>query len=159
MGVIAELIRELRIGAARAKRTKDRSGKYDTTMVYMAIPAHIALMAADRLDMTESRVASEARDRAKLRDLASVAEDAMRDTVLRFTYAVTDLEFLLMDVIGRQPMTMQEVREQRQIMESKPSPGPQPFIRKRPSIPISEELKRSIRQGRIGNPREPGEEG
>lgn len=159
MSIITDLVRELRMAAAKAKRTRDRTGRYDTTTVYFAMPAHVARMVADRLELTEDRVKSSARARADMREISDVAEDTMKDMALRFSYAVTDLELLLMDFIGRPPMTMQEVREQRQISEARPSPGPQPFIRKKQPIQVSDELRRTIRNNRLGNPREPGEDG
>lgn len=156
---IEELIRGLRMGAAKAKRTKDRTGRFDTTTVYMAIPAYVALIAADRLETTVDRKTAFSKMRGEMREAAEIAEDAMKDTALRFSYAMTDLELLLMEHIGRPPMTMQEVREQRQITEARPSPGPQPFVRKRPPVQTSDEFKRILRSGKIGDPREPGQDG
>lgn len=90
---------------------------------------------------------------------SQVADEMMRDELQRFAMAVTDLELLLMQFIGRPPMTMEEVRRQRTQMEARPSSGPQPFRRSKPTIQISEELRRSVRSGSIGDPRKPGEEG
>lgn len=90
---------------------------------------------------------------------AAVADEMMKDELQRFQMVVTDLELLLLQFIGRPPMTMGEVRRQRSQLEARPSSGPQPFVRKKPSVQISEELRRSIATGRIGDPREPGEEG
>jgi hypothetical protein len=154
-GVIDDLIRQLRMAAAKAKRTKDRTG--DTTTVYFAMPAYVALLAASRLEQTQDRMKATSKLRADMLEASDIAENAMKDTALRFAYAMTDLEILLMEAVGRQPMTMQEVREQRQITEARPSP--QPFIRKKPSVQISPELSKSIRQRRIGNPRDPGQDG
>jgi hypothetical protein len=156
---ISGLVRDLRTAVARAKRNKDETGRYDTTTITITLPAHIALMAANRLELTEDRVKQDAKAAVAMRDVTAIAEDAMKDNALRFNYAVTDLEILLMEFIGRPMMTMQEVREQRQIAESIPSPGPQPFVRRSPTIKASNELTRSLRGGRIGYPREPGEDG
>lgn len=153
------LIRELRMSAARAKRTKDASGRFDTTSITITLPAHTALIVADRLETTQDRMKATSKFRSEMREASDIAEDAMKDTALRFSYAVTDLEILLMEFIGRPAMTMQEVREQRQITEARPSPGPQSFIRKKPPVQASDELLRSLRFNRIGNPREPGEDG
>jgi hypothetical protein len=166
MGTISNIIRELRMAAAKAKRTLDRTGQFDTTTVYFAIPAHVALMVANRLEQTEDRMVGAAKARSEMKEIAGIAreavdlaEETMKDINLRFHYAMTDLELFLETAVGRPPMTMQEVREQRQIMEARPSPGPQPFIRKKPPMQASNELLRSIRERRIGNPREPGEDG
>lgn len=161
MAKIDDVIRELRVAAYRAKRTKDHSGRFETTTVYFALPVHLALIVANRLEMTQDRLIASARFRSEVREIVDIAEDAMKDNNLRFHYAMTDLELFLSEAIGRQPMTMQEVREQRQIQEARPaqSHGPQPFNRKKPAIQASPELSRSIRQSRIGNPREPGEDG
>lgn len=158
-GPITQLIRQLRMAAYSAKRTKDRTGRFDTTTVYFALPAHVALTVAAHLERTQDRLIANAKLRAEMKDAADIAEEAMKDTALRFSYAVTDLELMLMEQTGRQPMTMQEVREQRQITEARPSPGPQPFIRKKPPIKVSDELRHTIRTNRLGRPREPGEEG
>lgn len=158
MSAIGDLIRELRMAAARAKRTKDKTGTMDTTMVYFAMSAHLARIAANRLEQTEDRVIVAAKARVDMKELAEIAEESMKDNALRFHYAMTDLELVLEQFNGRPPMTMQEVREERQIQEARPSPGPQPFVRKPPSTPISDELRRTLRTNRIGNPREPGEE-
>lgn len=163
MTVIDDLIRELRRAAYKAKRTSRQArgspARFDTTTVYFAMPAHIALVVADRLEVTEDRKAATLKLRSEMREAAEIAEDAMKDTALRFSYAMTDLELFLMERTGRPPMTMQEVREQRQITEARPSPGPQPFVRRQAPIKTSDELKRTLRYNRIGNPREPGEDG
>lgn len=168
MSSIGDLILELRKAAYRAKRTRDRTGRFDTTTVYFAVPAHIALVVANRLEQTEDRVVGAAKARVEMHQIADIAreavelaEESMKDNNLRFHYAMTDLELFLESAIGRPPMTMQEVREQRSIQEARPaqSHGPQPFIRKKPAIQASPELTRSIRERRIGNPREPGEDG
>lgn len=158
-GQIESLVRELRMSVARAKRTKDKTGRYSTTTVTITLPAHIALVVADRLEMTSDRVVANVKFEGEMRGITEIAENALKDNALRFTYAIHDLEYLLMEFIGRPPMTMQEVREQRQISEARPSPGPQPFIRKKPPLSVSNELLSSIRSSRIGNPREPGQEG
>lgn len=147
---ISQLIRDLRMAAAKAKR--------DRESVTITMAPHVAIMAARRLETTEDRTLATAKLRSEMREASEIASEAMKDTALRFSYAVTDLEILLMDSIGRPVMTMQEVREQRQMTEARPSPGPQPFIRKKPAIKASDELTRSLRSGRIGNPREPGED-
>lgn len=153
---INQLIRDLRMSAARAKHTP--GSRYDDRTVTITIPAHIALMVARRLETAEDRTLATRKLQSEMREASDIAEDAMRDTALRFSYAVTDLELLLMEFIGRPAMTMQEVREQRQITEARPSPGPQPFIRKKPPVAVSHELKKSIRSGKIGDPREPGQD-
>lgn len=143
------------MSVARARRI--RNGRYDATTVSVTMPAHIALIVADRIEMTQDRQAANARFQSEMREIIEISEDAMKDSNLRFQYAMTDLELFLMEAIGRQPMTVQEVREQRQITEARTSP--QPFVRKKPPVQISNELSRSIRERRIGNPREPGEDG
>jgi hypothetical protein len=156
---IERLVRDIRMAVARAKRVTDKTGRYDATTVTITMPRHVASIAADRLEMTQDRLIANAKFRGEMCEIAEIAEDAMRDSALRFNYAISDLEMLLMEFIGRPMMTMQEVREQRQITEMQPSPGPQPFIRKKPAIKASNELTRSIRTGKIGDPRNPGEEG
>lgn len=160
MSSIDKLIRELRMAVARARRNpvRDKRGNNATT-VTITMPAHIGSMVANRLEMTQDRLVANAKFKCDMQNLVDVSEDALADNNLRFHYAMTDLELLLERYMGRQPMTLQEVREQRQITEARPSPGPQPFIRKKPGIQVSNELKNSIRERRIGNPREPGEEG
>lgn len=156
---IDQLIRDLRMSVARAKRVKDKTGKFDATTVTITMPAYRALVVANRLELTQDRMKAAAKAKTEMREVSEIAEDAMKDNTLRFNYAVTDLEALLMEFIGRPPMTMQEVREQRQITEAIPSPGPQPFIRKGPTLRASDELRRTLRTNRIGNPRDPGEDG
>lgn len=90
----------------------------------------------------------------RITDAAAIAEQTMKDEALRFTCAVTDLELLLENFIGRPPMTMAEVREASQkrdyaMRDRHPRTGMQ----------VSSELAKSIRSGRIGDPREPGQEG
>lgn len=157
--MIRDLIRELRKAAYRAKRTRDRTGRFDTTTVYFALPAHVALIVANRLEQTEDRILAAAKARTDMQQVADIAEESLKDTVLRFEYAAFELENLLADFFGRQPMTRQEIRDQRTISEVRPSPGPQPFVRTPAGIQASPSLRQSIRNMRIGNPREPGEEG
>lgn len=156
---INNLVRELRMSVARAKRVKDKTGRFGATTVTVTLPAHVALVVANRLELSEDRLKMEARQNGQMREVTAFADEALKDNALRFQYAISDLELLLMEFIGRPPMTMQEVREQRSIYESRPSPGPQPFIRKKPQVRASDELMKSIRERRIGNPREPGEDG
>lgn len=151
---VASFCRELRQGVARARRRGDRS-----LPVTVSVPAYRALVIAERLEATEGRMVASAKFDAQLRNILAVVEDGMRDALLRYNYAATDLEILLQQFIGRPAMTMQEVREQRSLQESRPSSGPQPFIRKSNRYEPTDSLLKSLRSNRVGFPREPGEEG
>lgn len=84
---------------------------------------------------------------------AAVAEQTMKDEALRFSCAVADLELLLENFIGRPSMTMAEVREAAE------RPYPMRERAARGGMQVSSELARTVRTGRIGDPREPGQEG
>lgn len=141
------------MAAARARRTGNRE------KVTFQLYPHAALVIAGRLEQTEYGMQRFLKMDREVREIAGSADDAMKDHVLRFNYAAMDLEMLLMQFIGRPPMTMQEVREQQVAIAPRNPKGPQPFLRKQPAKPPSAELLNSIRSGKIGDPREPGQDG
>lgn len=85
-----------------------------------------------------------------------LADETMRDEATRFALAVADLELTLEHFVGRRPATFEEIREARSRMASGPRNDRKPAST---PVPISDELARSIRTGRVGDPREPGSEG
>lgn len=149
ISTVGKIIEALRTAAFDRNRS--------TPDVIIAMPPHVALLLSSRLEMTEDRMAHRLALGRDVEDLVEKTSECMQEQYMRFAQATCDLELLLMEFIGRPPMTMEEVREQQKALEPGGA-GPQPFIRGK-RLEISHELLKSIRGNKIGNPRNPGEDG
>ena len=126
--------------------------QYDGTPVVIALPPYVATLVCDAIEEYCKRLFGE----AILNPVAQVADEMMRDQHTRFALAVADLEILLTHFIGRPEATMEQVRQHRLQAEMTRY---QTIPRPRTNMTVSEELRRSIMSGRIGDPREPGSDG
>lgn len=141
----AELTADIRAAAYRAFHEHGHNGP----PVMIALTPSVAMIFADAMDAHVERLSAE----AMLKPVAEVADQMMRDQHARFVMAVSDLELLLLEFIGRQPPTLDDIRR----AQSDPAPVPRSGFRS--SLTVSNELRKSILSKRIGDPREPGQEG
>jgi hypothetical protein len=100
-GAIETMIEEFRAAASRAE------GPSETTI--FAMPAYVAHMIADRLELTQDRMVAKHKFESEMQALVDTAEEAMRMEASRFALAIADLEIVLEKLVRRHPATMTEV--------------------------------------------------
>lgn len=138
-GPFVELVESIRGAIYRAH--------HDGLPVFVALDTFRAGIVADAIEYYVKRIEA----MAGLNPVADVADQMMQDVHTRALLAVTDLELLLENFVGRPLATIEQIRAA-QTAPVLTSPRGK-------SYPMSDSLRRSIRDGKIGDPREPGSEG